>query len=941
MKIQFKLTAFLLILSVLLSIICMPIAALEADPAASDVGTDASLSDPFALNPEPIETEDQIFERLTADSFLLNYIDEAAFRAAGHINRLPEEEDLSSYVFENEDGTRTAYILNEPVKYIDSTGAVREKDLTLSHGQMGNASVMATGVNTEAYTITATNTPMTFPGNLTHGVHFTYGGYTITLRPETVNPSTVAMQAEGKVLYRNAFGSTAHLMYTPQLNGLKEDIVLTRYSTQNSFTFILNTDGMSVARDAGGCYLYDGTDEEAKLRLGQVISYDANGDFSIGEMTVTHQSGNTYTVTLTVDLDFLENAFYPVTVDPTFTVIDGEISNSAIEDIVVFQGDPNTVYTSMQYNTVGYSSSLGVGMTAFRLMGVYLHNAFTTPGQYDITSVKFHVWDYNGASQAVTLHPLLNNTTWNEWNATWNNIGSYGPAVSSAVLANNAKATFDITELVECWQSETYNKDAGFVLVGNPSVAKKIYSCEHTNTQRRPYVQLNYNYSIISPGAFAVAIGQTKEIPVSIYPSSYTVEWTTENASVATIDQAGNVVGVTLGVTNLNGVITFTDDGTTANCSIEVHVILLAEQQYFLQNKSTVYVEPNDTSDPNYNQITEKFVELITDEAGNFSVAQTYWEGGVSQRWELIYDTTYECYKFRSLYQPVGTSKKYLALTSNTIISQTTATAADGTYYARWKIQLSNSGAYVIKNYIHKDTSYVLAMGGAVDPDSKPNDSGTYEYPGDKLVLASYTADGAYNDDGTYHDEWILQPVYATLPTSGSELAYNPGIWNDGGEIQATTNCYAYAFNTQIEPDDVNENSGYTGGYIMYPGISTGTTENYSMYTEYDHNRHILNFSLIKRIESDAVAYGFAFRKIGRFDVCSPGCYKVALVVQLGAGCHWYRQNPDGSWSQKNGGERVTMITEMDPLIENREQFTEFIGYFEVTPINALIGGNT
>ena len=51
----------------------------------------------------PIETEEQVLARLTANSQILNYVDEAAFRAAGHVNRLPAEEDLNSYVFENED----------------------------------------------------------------------------------------------------------------------------------------------------------------------------------------------------------------------------------------------------------------------------------------------------------------------------------------------------------------------------------------------------------------------------------------------------------------------------------------------------------------------------------------------------------------------------------------------------------------------------------------------------------------------------------------------------------------------------------------------------------------------------------------------------------------------------------------------------------------------
>ncbi len=94
---KLRVAAFLLIPATLLSIICMPVSAdngIAEDPLSVNTVSDL----------EPIETEDQIFERLTADSLMLGYIDETAFRAAGHVNRLPEEEDLNSYVFENEDG---------------------------------------------------------------------------------------------------------------------------------------------------------------------------------------------------------------------------------------------------------------------------------------------------------------------------------------------------------------------------------------------------------------------------------------------------------------------------------------------------------------------------------------------------------------------------------------------------------------------------------------------------------------------------------------------------------------------------------------------------------------------------------------------------------------------------------------------------------------------
>lgn len=46
---------------------------------------------------------------------------------AGHVQRLYEqEEDLYSVVFRNDDGTKTAYYYNHPVKYVDTDGSIKD-----------------------------------------------------------------------------------------------------------------------------------------------------------------------------------------------------------------------------------------------------------------------------------------------------------------------------------------------------------------------------------------------------------------------------------------------------------------------------------------------------------------------------------------------------------------------------------------------------------------------------------------------------------------------------------------------------------------------------------------------------------------------------------------------------------------------------------------------
>ena len=53
---------------------------------------------------------------------VLDYVDTATFEAANHTKRLEYLEELNSYVFENEDGTRTVYLLQENVKYLNESG---------------------------------------------------------------------------------------------------------------------------------------------------------------------------------------------------------------------------------------------------------------------------------------------------------------------------------------------------------------------------------------------------------------------------------------------------------------------------------------------------------------------------------------------------------------------------------------------------------------------------------------------------------------------------------------------------------------------------------------------------------------------------------------------------------------------------------------------------
>ena len=71
---------------------------------------------PWSVTPAAAAPE----EKSPADDCkILDYVHEEVFEEGDHLGRMEEEETLSSYVFLNKDGTRTAYYLDEAVKFVD------------------------------------------------------------------------------------------------------------------------------------------------------------------------------------------------------------------------------------------------------------------------------------------------------------------------------------------------------------------------------------------------------------------------------------------------------------------------------------------------------------------------------------------------------------------------------------------------------------------------------------------------------------------------------------------------------------------------------------------------------------------------------------------------------------------------------------------------------
>ena len=174
---------------------------------------------------------------------------------------------------------------------------------------------------------------------------------------------------------------------------------------------------------------------------------------------------------------------------------------------------------------------------------------------------------------------------------------------------------------------------------------------------------------------------------------------------------------------------------------------------------------------------------------------------------------------------------------------------------------------------------------------------------------------------------------------SGTEPIYDPARWNVRGVVEYN-NCYAYALNDLVV--------GRTSK--PQPG---GSSDNYLFSDPNDGAQTLYVNRLQREIRRDGQAIWLGTTPESTLSA-PPGTYIVALVVDTRDGVqdyHWYRHNPDGSWSGKGGSNFATnrdydnrLI--VDPRTANRYvgrtrpgdrpsgtlDYNQFVGYYAVAP---------
>ncbi len=435
-----------------------------------------------------------------------------------YAERLVNEEQLNTHVYRNSDGTKTMYIYDHPVKYRDEQGQTHDISLDIAD------------TDDTAYPFrTRANSAVTvFPASLPDGI--TLSGNGVNLRLAAQLPTgNVALNHKArrvdtqKIAY--TYDAKTTIEYGLTYTGFKEDIVVSEYTGQTEYSFILYTNGLNLTNIDGSYYL---TDSEGAIQasIGEVIVFTAderNNTFGTLQAT-TIKPGQIYGLTIVLDADYLADpkTVYPIRIDPTVELVYTEDTPNAIEEKTLQSNNTNSGSygsTVIGLNAKGISRTIMKfpGMNFSALNGVLVESAVVTLRDLMCQSEEM----------TVTCYPFTGGA-WTESDAQWANLTqNWGTALDSNVISYASgvqqdvahRYRFDITELAQEWVNGTANESLGIIFRSPDAVengTEYFYKTFATSERASYKPTFEITYTDLSGTDFAHAISLSLDTPINI-----------------------------------------------------------------------------------------------------------------------------------------------------------------------------------------------------------------------------------------------------------------------------------------------------------------------------------------------------------------------------------------------------------------------------------------
>ena len=146
------------------------------------------------------------------------------------------------------------------------------------------------------------------------------------------------------VLYPGAINEFTDIEFIPKGNGVKETVIMRQYTTPE-MSYVLDFSGLSPVLSGNSVLLYDASG----VKSGEISApylLDANGAYNDDIVVSLENIGGGYRLTYKLDEAWLQNAAFPVILDPSTYIGKDEEGHSwnNMEDAYVTSAEPNRIY---------------------------------------------------------------------------------------------------------------------------------------------------------------------------------------------------------------------------------------------------------------------------------------------------------------------------------------------------------------------------------------------------------------------------------------------------------------------------------------------------------------------------------------------------------------------------------------------------------------------
>lgn len=439
---------------------------------------------------------------LLEESDIPDVIEYSIASEKGHCERIIENENLNSFVFNNIDGTQSQYIFNHPVKYIDDSGNLQDILMQIEENEYGSG-----------YIPVSSDVNVCFNKILSDGIALNYyDDVNVSMIPNFGNVDfTYAILSDDKEKVTYNCDNNIDIEYSLIYQGIKENIILNEYTGTNEFTFNLKTNGLKLtSNETETLSLYK--DNVAVADFSEIIITDSNNIIDIGKIYYEIVEENEeYLLTVVVDEAFLldEDTVYPVYIDPTIKIkyrpdkINGEFS---ISHATIYDNDEYSPNGTMYLGNVNGVKSRVI----MRFPGFIGDNNLENINFNNMKSAKLYIkaigYGYDNGEFNISCHyykrnwniSLLSNYNWNYFGSDESfDTNEISSQVVSEVIGKSKNPIdtyeFDITSFVKGTNMST-NRSLIFKADDVTENTKDKYCMfsSYRSGNNAPYVVIDY-----------------------------------------------------------------------------------------------------------------------------------------------------------------------------------------------------------------------------------------------------------------------------------------------------------------------------------------------------------------------------------------------------------------------------------------------------------------